>query len=384
MVNAARAGAAPAARRASRLRRLVLVPAVLALLAGMWGGLGRIGAAPFGTMPTFSQAVVLHAALMISGFFGTVIGLERAVAVGRRWAFASPVASGAGALLMLFGWSATGAWLLVAAALGFVATSVEIVRRQPVLHAQVLLVAALAWLFGNLGLASGWGMQAVVAWWFAFLVVTIAAERLEMTRLMRRRPAAQAALLVLLAALLLGAAVSAFDAVGGGVIYGAALALLGLWLAGFDIARRTVASSGLSRYMALCLLAGYFWLVVAGLAWAGMALGTSARDAAFHALGLGFIVSMVMGHAPVILPAVAGVKLRFGAAFYAPLVLLHASVALRLWGDAWSPALRRLGAELNVAALLLFAATVVLAAILGRRDARGERPGRDRTHRSAR
>ncbi|MEO6031411.1 MAG: hypothetical protein ABIP61_05835 [Burkholderiaceae bacterium] len=370
-MNAARTRAAPAPRRASWLRLLVLVPALLALLAGMWGGLGRLGVAALGVTPLFSQAVVFHAALMISGFFGTVIGLERAVAVGRRWAFASPLACGAGALLMLLGWSATGAWLLVAAALVFVAASVEIVRRQPVLHVQVLQVAALAWLLGNLGLATGWAMQAVVAWWFAFLVVTIAAERLEMTRLMRRRRCVQAALLVLLAALLLGAAVTAFDPSAGGVIYGAALALLGGWLAGFDTARRTVASRGLSRYMALCLLAGYFWLMVAGLAWAGMALGAPTRDAAFHALGLGFVVSMVMAHAPVILPAVAGVKLRFGVAFYVPLALLHASLALRLWGDAWSPTLRRLGAELNVAALLLFAATVLIAAMLGRREVHG-------------
>ncbi len=383
-MNTARAGIAPAARRAPRLRLLVLVPAMLALLAGMWGGLGRVGVAPLGTPALFGQAVVLHAALMISGFFGTVIGLERAVAVGRRWAFASPAASEAGALLMLLGWSASGAWLLVGAAIVFVAASVEIVRRQPVLHAQVLLVAALAWLLGNLGLATGSSMPAVVAWWFAFLVVTIAAERLEMTRLMRRRPAAQAALLVLLALLLVGAGTCAFDAVLGGVLYGAALALLGLWLAVFDVARRTVASQGLSRYMALCLLSGYFWLVVAGLAWAAMALGAPARDAALHALGLGFIVSMVMGHAPVILPAVAGVKLRFGVAFYVPLVLLHGSVALRLAGDAWSPAWRRLGAELNVAALLLFAATVVVAAMLGARAARRERSGLERRRREDR
>jgi hypothetical protein len=334
----------------------------------MWGGLGRVGAAPLEAMPGFSQAVVLHAALMISGFFGTVIGLERAVAVGRRWAFMSPVASGVGALLMLSGASTAGEWLLVAAAIVVVAASAEIVRREPVLRAQVLLLGALAWLFGNLGLAIGWGMQAVVAWWFAFLVVTIAAERLEMTWLARRRAGAQTALLVLLAALLCGAAATTFDAATGGVIYGVALALLGLWLAGSDMARRTVAIPGLSRYMALCLLAGDFWLIIAGLAWAATALGVPARDAALHALGLGFVMSTVMAHAPVILPAVARVKLRFGLAFYAPLALLHASLALRLWGDAASPALRRLGAELNVAALLLFMATVGLAAILGRRD----------------
>ena len=40
----------------------------------------------------------------------------------------------------------------------------------------------------------------------------------------------------------------------------AALLGLAIWLMAFDIARRTIAASGLSRYMAACLLAGYAWL----------------------------------------------------------------------------------------------------------------------------
>ena len=111
--------------------------------------------------------------------------------------------------------------------------------------------------------------------------------------------------------------------------------------------------------MAVCLLGGYVWLGIAGAAWAGMALGLPTRDIALHALGLGFIASMVMGHAPVILPAVARIKLQFGAWFYVPLALLHASLLLRLAGGYANPGLRSAGAALNAIALLLFAATVI-------------------------
>jgi hypothetical protein len=98
------------------------------------------------------------------------------------------------------------------------------------------------------------------------------------------------------------------------------------------------------------------------------ALGLPARDAALHALGLGFLVSMMMGHAPVILPAVARVKLRFGAFFYVPLAALHASLALRLFaGYAGGPA-RAQGALLNALALALFAATAIAAALAWRRQ----------------
>ena len=48
-------------------------------------------------------------------------------------------------------------------------------------------------------------------------------------------------------------------------IVGLALLLIALWLLRFDIARKTVRRSGLTRFIALNLLIGYVWLVVSGL-----------------------------------------------------------------------------------------------------------------------
>jgi hypothetical protein len=350
------------------VRPLLLGLVALSLLAGVAGGLLRVGVA----LPALQdavwpgQAALAHAALMICGFLGTVIGIERAVAVKLRAAFLAPLASGAGGALLLLGQHAPGAWLGVAAAAIFTAVNCVIVRRQRAAHTWLLLVAAGAWLAGNLLFATGQDSVAVLPWWFAFLVLTIAAERLEMTRLMRRRPAAELSLRAVLAALLAGAAGSALAPAAGGLLYGAALALLALWLAVFDIARHTVRAHGLSRYMAVCLLGGYAWLAVAGVAWAGTALGLPLRDTALHALGLGFIVSMMMGHAPVILPAIARVKLQFGAFFYVPLAMLHLSLLLRLAAGLSGSPLRSTGVLLNAAALALFAVTIAGAAMAWR------------------
>jgi len=81
-------------------------------------------------------------------------------------------------------------------------------------------------------------------------------------------------------------------------------------------------------------------------------------DAMLHALFLGFVFAMIFGHAPIILPAVLGITVGFRRGFYAHLVLLHATLALRVAGDllGWTPG-RRWGGVLNVAALLLFAAS---------------------------
>ncbi|HET9642888.1 MAG TPA: hypothetical protein VFP68_05935 [Burkholderiaceae bacterium] len=145
-------------------------------------------------------------------------------------------------------------------------------------------------------------------WWFAFLVLTIAAERLEMTRLMRRREGASQALCAIFGIMLLGAVLSAWSGIWGGALYGLSLAGLPIWLMTFDIAWRTVRAQGLSRYMADCLLLGYLWLFIAGAAWMAASFGLPFRDAALHALALGFVFSMMLGHAPAILPAIARVK----------------------------------------------------------------------------
>ncbi|WP_280813051.1 hypothetical protein [Variovorax sp. TBS-050B] len=349
-------------------RALLGALAILSLLSGIAGGLWRAGIAlPDGrAFPWAGQWLLAHAALMICGFFGTVIGIERAVALRHRAAFLAPLASGAGALCLALGQQALGAWLCVVAAACFLAVGVVVVRRQAAPHTFLLLVGALAWAVGSLLFAQGRAGHAVLPWWFAFLVLTIAAERLEMTRLMKRRPGAAAALHAVLALLLLGAAWSGAAPRGGGLAYGAALALLAAWLAVFDVARRTVRTHGLARYMAVCLLGGYAWLGVAGVAWAATALGWPARDVALHALGLGFVVGMVMGHAPVVLPAVARVKLAFGNFFYLAPAALHLSLLLRFAAGAFSQPLHAAGAAGNAATLGFFAATLAGAALAWR------------------
>jgi hypothetical protein len=362
------AGATP-----SSWPRIAVTPVLLALLAAclltaICGGLLRAGVRlpDMGDEVLLGRAVVAHAALMICGFLGTVLGIERAVAVKLRAAFIAPIAAGLGGVCLLLGRESAGAVLELAAALVFVAVNVVVVRRQRAAHTVLLLAAGLCWFAGNALFAAGQDSGAILPWWFAFLVMTIAAERLEMTRLMRRRPAAQLALYGVLAMMAVGAALSAASTLLGGLVYGISLLALAAWLGAFDIARRTLFAPGLSRYMAICLLTGYAWLAIAGAAWMMTAIGWPARDLALHALGLGFIFSMIMGHAPVILPAVARVKLRFGLWFYLPLAALHLSLLVRLGLGLANPQLRAAGALLNAGAIALFAITAVGSAIAWR------------------
>jgi hypothetical protein len=330
-----------------RLPALAL--AVASLVAGIGGGLARLGAAP-----AFAAVAIPHAALMIGGFLATVIALERAVALGVRWAYAAPFLSGAGAIALVAGlpqW-AIAPWL--AAPVVFIAANIAIARKQLALHTAMFVVAAGCWAAGN-ALFVFASAQAAIAPWFTFLVLTIAAERLEMTRLMKRSRFSRAAFALAAAILLAGAFTSQW-------LFGAGLLAVAAWLATYDIARRTLWTSGFARYSAVALVAGYAWLAVAGAAWCLAHAGFPvSRDLALHALGLGFIFSMIMAHGPVIIPAVARIRMRFTAFFYVPLAALHASLALRLVAGHADFELRRAGGILNAVAIALFAATLVLS-----------------------
>jgi hypothetical protein len=364
-------------------RSLVLVLAPLSLVGAVAGGLLRACTAPPpATLPGWIAAgAVAHAALMICGFLGTVVGLERAVAVGRGAAFLAPLASGLGGALLLAGRAQAGAGCIVAAAAVFFVVNVAVVRRQRAAHTWLLLAGAAAWVCGSVLFAAGMGGPAVLPWWFTFLVATIAAERLEMTRLANRGPLVERSLRLVMATLFGGAVVAAASAPMGEALFGTGLVLLAAWLLLHDVARRTVFAHGLARYMAVCLLTGYGWLAAAGVGWIALGAGLPLHDLALHALGLGFIVSMMMAHAPVILPAVARVKLAWSPLFYLPLAALHASLVVRLGFGVSDPLVRGIGAALNAASLVLFAATMVGAAIAWRRRRGGEPSAHRRTRR---
>jgi hypothetical protein len=248
-------------------------------------------------------------------------------------------------------------------------------RLQPSWHNAVMGLGAVAWLVGALLWLDGWTVATVVPWLAAFLVLTIVGERLELSRMRRPSPAVRGALLAAVALFGAGVVVAGSSPQVGVRMAGAGLLAQALWLARHDVARRTIRMPGPTRYMAIALLAGYAWLAVAGGVWLAsgtLAGGGFAYDAMVHAIFLGFVFSMVFAHAPVIVPAVLGVRLPFTVAMYVPLAALHLSLVLRLAGDATdSTTAWQWGGILNEVAIVAFLAVAARSAVRARRaDAR--------------
>src|SRR5262249_30675669 len=80
---------------------------------------------------------------------------------------------------------------------------------------------------------------------------------------------------------------------------------------------------------------------------------------------LGFVFSMIFGHAPVIFPAVLVVQPRFRPTFYSHVVLLHLALLLRVGADLakWTTG-RRWGGILGALAIGLFLANTVVSLVI--------------------
>ena len=343
-------------RHALTVRRSLLAFAAAAAVSGVLSGLSRLGiAAAWG-----SELAPLHGGLFVLGFFGTVISLERAVALGRAWGYAAPSCSALAALALLAR-ARWAAWPALFGALALVALNVAIVRKQAEPFTRMMLLGSLVLLAGNALFAAGFPVFQVVWTWIAFFVLTIAAERLELSRLAQTPRWAGHLLTSCAYALAVSACARALGSAAAGRALGVTLALIGTWQLCFDLARRTARLPGLPRFVALGVLLGAAWLVVAGTLVAGFDVPAAGPryDAALHAVLVGYVVSMVFAHAPIILPAVTRVRFPFHALLYVPLATLHLSLALRLTGDlSDQTALRGAGASGNAAALILYVLTV--------------------------
>lgn len=308
--------------------------------------------------------------LMVLTFVGTVIALERAVALRAPAGYAAPALLGLGGILLLVPPVPirAGQAAVLAGTLALIGVYSRLWRRAGSLPLLVEMLGAVCAVTAAALWLTGAAVPFLAPWLVGFLVLTILGERLELAAVGLSRPSTRlsspdAVTTTGACGYLLAAATALVLPQVGYRVLGVVLASVVAVVAHHDVARRTIRTRGLTRYMAAAMLAGYLWLGTAAAIWlvGGPVWEGRAYDAVLHAVFLGFVLSIIMAHAPVILPAVLRRPLPYRRILYLPLALLHVSLVVRLLaGDAWDlPVAVQVGGVGNVVAVLLF---VVLAA----------------------
>jgi len=358
-------GAIAETRTAQRRVAPFMLVAVVSLLLGLWAGVARIG----WELPADGDLMLRHGGLMVVGFVATVIAVERAVAVQSPVAFAAPLLSAVAGVALIAALPMTvAAALATIAAAAFSLNIAVLLARHRLPPFIVALAGGICLLAGGAVWWDGGALHEVVPWWMAFLVLTIAAERLELIRFQRFTiPGALSGALVLVL-LALGPALTLVEADAGARVLGGGLVIGSAWLARRDVARRTVRTEGLPRFAAAGVLTAYAWLAIAGVLLLTRGAGQGfAYDAAVHAFFIGFVFSAIIAHEPIIAPAVTGLRLPYTPLLYIPLVLLNGALVLRVGADLIEAyELRRWAGMVQALTIVLFLLLTVGSIVAGR------------------
>ncbi|MFC6317756.1 hypothetical protein [Corynebacterium gerontici] len=339
-------------------RLVLLACAGFALVLGLRAALGLAG--------IIAVQPLDHGALMVFGFLGTAISLERAVAARVTWGWIAPIAAAVASVTLAAQLAIVAGicWVLSFSAL--VGIYIHIQRRAATIAVQVQMIGAVAgvlavaqWML-NTSFASALPMAA------CFAIATIIGERIELARVSFAGANAEGRIAWSVMALF-SAAVVAIAHPAGNALFGLALGGVGAAALRVDVARKLIRSQGVSRYMAACMLAAYVWLILAALVWV---IGGS-YDVRVHAIFLGFVMSMIFAHAPTIATAVSKRTLPYHRVLYIPVILLHVGLSARVLGSLIGDLLAwRIAGVSNVVAVAVFMiCAVTLSVWKGKRSA---------------
>ena len=330
-----------------------ILPLILfSLVAAIWAGWLRLG-----FQIPLTKAAAQHGALMVNSFLASLIFLDRAVTFKQKWVLVLPFLNAISGIFFVAGFPQFSSYLLNIGGFGFAVMCFYFLIRYKEFYYFIFLIGAICLFAGNIILQLKQTHSFAVPWWMAFLLFTIVAERLELTRFLNLTSFKKNLLTSGLALVPLSLL---WPGEGSNYIMAIACAFIAVWLMRYDMARHAVKRAGSHRYSGLLLLTGYVWLLITAIF---LVVGTSlpfGYDAALHSFFIGFVFSMIFSHAPIILPAVARLPVKlYRPVLYVWFALLQLSLIFRMFGDvSGSIALRKAGGGVNGVVILGFFITV--------------------------
>jgi hypothetical protein len=346
-------------------QRLIFVfLAIACLLIGLWTGLTRLG----WDLP-YLKSTVYHGSIMVGGFLGTLISLEKAIPLKKKIFLLIPILNASSIVFFLTGHFSYSLFINIAGSIGLCIIYLIYLSQQDELPILLMLLGAFFWLVGNSLILVKNFYPLAFPWWMAFLLFTVVAERLELSKFLPVTRTNKIALLISLGIFIMGILLPFHGS--GSYLAGVSLILISIWLMRFDVIRVALKKTGLTYFNAVALLTGYIALLLTGLFMITFPATPFAYDAIVHTFFLGFIFSMIFAHGPIILPGVLGSSIKpFHPFLYFPLMLLALSVLIRVSADAYVIPyhFRMASGWISAASILLYFATILILLIRGKRN----------------
>ncbi|HQQ98773.1 MAG TPA: hypothetical protein PLX35_15990 [Cyclobacteriaceae bacterium] len=334
--------------------------AVVNLLIGMWAGLLRAG----WHLPG-STIAVHHGAILVGGFLTTLIALEKVIPLRKNWMLVIPVIS-AGSLIVTLD-SPYGLYCMIAGAAGLLMVLAYYAYLHPKDLAAVLMMAgAGCLLIGDVLLLRRQFYPMAFPWWMAFLLLTITAERLELSKFLPVTNLHKAILVALLSLFVLGLVFSFHGA--GNILSGSAAIGVSLWMLRHDVIGIGLKKEGLVRFSAVALVIANVWLMIEGALLLLSPQTALAYDMAVHVFFLGYTFAMIFAHGPIILPGVLGIQVRpYHPILYAWLFITQGSLLFRVMMDGFeNPSGRYWSGIVSGIGILLYFLTIVFLSVPGK------------------
>lgn len=234
-----------------RNKAIVVFPfIILSLLSAIWSGWLRIG----WNFP-ITNVAAQHGALMVNSFLALLIFLERAVVFRNKLVLALPLFNALSVAAFAAGFPVVAQLLFILCSSVFTLVCLYFIYRYKESYYFIFLIGAVCLLTGNVILYRTNFYPSAVTWWMGFLLLTIIAERLELSRFLKltdfKRYILWFCLALVVVALLHPLQVQ------GNTFFAIAIAMNAIWLLKYDMARHSIKAKGHSNKVAGKIIPAY-------------------------------------------------------------------------------------------------------------------------------
>jgi hypothetical protein len=313
------------------------------MLVGIYVGFIRIGWA----FPVNSTLPIPHHGVLMTGsFLGTLISVERVAVLKTRWTWFVPILMISSLFFIIFQQNLFAFSVLLLGSLGYLYVSFHNYQTYYLRGDVLMLIGAVFQVIAFLIFIITYSYPMAFAGWMLYLIFTIVGERLNLTRFLPVTEKNILELYVWLGLILVSSFLYHF---GFATVVSISLWGIAQWLIRNDIALINIKKDGHFKFLGMALLGAYVWLFVTGGIGFLKTDNPYLYDAVLHSFFVGFVLSMILAHAPIIFPSLLQIKITpFHPIMYVWLFALHISLFLRIYGDVFQNyEARKLGGLLN-------------------------------------